>query len=368
MAYLKEDGSLDIERINSLPLREYMDAMGDLTQEQVEEYLSKLPFDESNEPMQASTVDWLTEEELVDAEEFLNNQRKKYGIRSEKQELNRFGSMIELKFFSQEFEKVALEESEPPEELEELIAWHRYACELLTFYEDIATRWRHTRINDKGEEETFIDEEAWKNTSYKTWLDYSIGKFNVIYFIDSLQYDINIKICYINQREKSGEKPLGHVGTDEGQQLISYILKRKTDPVALERLHRFVESLGCSADKGLDNSVLDGVQRFVESLEYKSDTDIIAAMDERERIWNKHVMTMSDINKHRSIIAYFIYLKDDELINTFPVSCYEILQHSTDYLQAVLNKGVSDPSKRRMLKNSVYDGIRILITSSVVML
>ena len=43
MAILKEGGSLDVERMNSLPLEEWMDEMGDLTQEQVEEYLSKLP-------------------------------------------------------------------------------------------------------------------------------------------------------------------------------------------------------------------------------------------------------------------------------------------------------------------------------------
>ncbi len=81
MAYLKEDGSLDIERINSLPYEEYMDAMGDLTQEQVQEYLSKLPIDESNEPMRAVVVDYPMEEDGVDAKEFLNNQRKKYGIK-----------------------------------------------------------------------------------------------------------------------------------------------------------------------------------------------------------------------------------------------------------------------------------------------
>ena len=78
MAYLKEDGSLDIERINSLPYEEYMDAMGDLTQEQVQEYLSKLPINESNEPVRAVLVDYPMG---VDAEEFLNNQRKKYGIK-----------------------------------------------------------------------------------------------------------------------------------------------------------------------------------------------------------------------------------------------------------------------------------------------
>lgn len=37
------NGSLDVERMNCLPLEEWMDEMGDLTQEQVEEYLSKLP-------------------------------------------------------------------------------------------------------------------------------------------------------------------------------------------------------------------------------------------------------------------------------------------------------------------------------------
>lgn len=81
MAFLKEDGSLDIERINSLPYEEYMDAMGDLTQEQYQEYLSKLPLNESKEPVRAITVDWPIEEEWVDAKEFLNNQRKKYGIK-----------------------------------------------------------------------------------------------------------------------------------------------------------------------------------------------------------------------------------------------------------------------------------------------
>lgn len=78
MAFLKEDGSLDIERINSLPYEEYMDAMGDLTQEQVQEYLSKLPIDESDEPMRAVVVDYPMEEDGVDAEELINNLGKRY--------------------------------------------------------------------------------------------------------------------------------------------------------------------------------------------------------------------------------------------------------------------------------------------------
>lgn len=74
MKFLKEDGSLDIERINQLPIKEYMDAMGDLTQEQISEYISKLPINESNEPMRAMNVD-SSFDMGVNADEVINNIR-----------------------------------------------------------------------------------------------------------------------------------------------------------------------------------------------------------------------------------------------------------------------------------------------------
>lgn len=81
MVFLKEDGSLDIERINKLPLEEYMDMMGDLTQEQISEYVTKLPINESKEPMKAVIVDYTLEEEIerggIIAEDLINNLRKK---------------------------------------------------------------------------------------------------------------------------------------------------------------------------------------------------------------------------------------------------------------------------------------------------
>ena len=79
MALLKEDGSLDIERINKLPLEEYMHEMGTLTQEQVNEYVSKLPINESCEPMQAVSVNYSIDNDGVDALEFINIMREKYG-------------------------------------------------------------------------------------------------------------------------------------------------------------------------------------------------------------------------------------------------------------------------------------------------
>ena len=80
MTFLNEDGSLNIERINSLPIEEYMEVMGDLTQEQVQEYLSKSPINESNEPMRGIKINYRLQEDLdggcIDADVLLNNLRE----------------------------------------------------------------------------------------------------------------------------------------------------------------------------------------------------------------------------------------------------------------------------------------------------
>ena len=79
MALLKEDGSLDIEWINKLPLEEWMDVIGDMSKEQFDEYNSKTPLNESNEPIRPIIVDYTMEEDGVDAEELLNNLKKRLG-------------------------------------------------------------------------------------------------------------------------------------------------------------------------------------------------------------------------------------------------------------------------------------------------
>ena len=81
MAYLKEDGSLDIERINKLPREEYMREIGRLSpkryEEYIREYVSKLPLKESRSPVKVVEVNNTLEELLgrgaVIAEDFINN-------------------------------------------------------------------------------------------------------------------------------------------------------------------------------------------------------------------------------------------------------------------------------------------------------
>lgn len=76
MAFLKEDGRLDIERINKLPIKEHMKAIGSLTREQFEQYISTIPINESKDSPRAIRVDVV---DGVDASEFMNKMRKKYG-------------------------------------------------------------------------------------------------------------------------------------------------------------------------------------------------------------------------------------------------------------------------------------------------
>lgn len=64
MVLLKEDGSLDIERINRLPREDYIREMGMLTEEQVEEYMSKLPMFETHEPINVIESKFTLEERL----------------------------------------------------------------------------------------------------------------------------------------------------------------------------------------------------------------------------------------------------------------------------------------------------------------
>lgn len=65
MALLKEDGSLDVERINQLPLEEQWREIGKFTREQMGEYISKLPINESPSSVKVIRVDYKMEDLLA---------------------------------------------------------------------------------------------------------------------------------------------------------------------------------------------------------------------------------------------------------------------------------------------------------------
>lgn len=83
MALLKEDGSLDIERINRLPYEDYMEEIENMTDEEYKEYCSKSPIIESYDPVIPIKVDYGFEDERsgVDADIFLSELKRKYGVK-----------------------------------------------------------------------------------------------------------------------------------------------------------------------------------------------------------------------------------------------------------------------------------------------
>lgn len=84
MAFLKEDGSLDVERINRLPNEEFEMVLLSLTEEQLDEYYTNQPICESIPTIVPTKVNHTLEEALesgtiVDAKKFLNDILEKYG-------------------------------------------------------------------------------------------------------------------------------------------------------------------------------------------------------------------------------------------------------------------------------------------------
>lgn len=65
MTYLKEDGSLDVEKISKLPIEEKDRVIGKFTKEQMKEYISKLPINESQAPVKVMKIDYKMEDLLA---------------------------------------------------------------------------------------------------------------------------------------------------------------------------------------------------------------------------------------------------------------------------------------------------------------
>lgn len=64
--FLKEDGSLDVERIRKLPIEEKDREIGIFTREQMKEYISKLPINETMQnTIKVVKVDYTMEDLLA---------------------------------------------------------------------------------------------------------------------------------------------------------------------------------------------------------------------------------------------------------------------------------------------------------------
>lgn len=78
MIFLKEDGSLDVEQMLSLPLEEFIDVVGDMSQDQWDEFITKSEPYMTEGPIVPIVDDRPIEEIGIDADELLNNLRGEF--------------------------------------------------------------------------------------------------------------------------------------------------------------------------------------------------------------------------------------------------------------------------------------------------
>lgn len=76
--FVVANGEPNDERIDKLPLAEYMKVVGNMTDGQFKEYLSKSTVIESKEPVRAINVDFPLEEIGADADFVISELRRKY--------------------------------------------------------------------------------------------------------------------------------------------------------------------------------------------------------------------------------------------------------------------------------------------------
>lgn len=88
--------------------------------------------------------------------------------------------------------------------------------------------------------------------------------------------------------------------------------------------------------------------------------------DERDRIWAEFSANFSEMDKQIDIIIYFVYLKDDEGINEFPIESFQALQNAIQAVQDLIDQNEYTDKELFRYHNLLDDGYRVLNTSSVV--
>lgn len=111
----------------------------------------------------------------------------------------------------------------------------------------------------------------------------------------------------------------------------------------------------------LSKEIKSKVNAFIDRINSRS----IDESDERDRIWAEYANNISEIEKNINIINYFVYLKDDELINEFPIETIHILQDAITIVERLLGENEYSGKEIFRYNNCLEEGYRVLNTSSI---
>lgn len=113
----------------------------------------------------------------------------------------------------------------------------------------------------------------------------------------------------------------------------------------------------------LKKEITDKVNTFINK--DKMNESFTDSENEVEQIWGRFSKNENEIEKDRDIINYFVYLKDDELINEFPKECLDLLKKSIANMQRAIENGNYDTKKEKQYRLTVEEGLRVINTSTV---
>ena len=111
----------------------------------------------------------------------------------------------------------------------------------------------------------------------------------------------------------------------------------------------------------LSNEINSKVNSFINQLNSQN----INEEDERDRIWADFSKNLSEIDKQISIINYFIHLKDDELINEYPIESINILKKAIATAEQLIDNNEYSDEELFRYRNCIDDGYRVLNTSTI---
>ena len=87
---------------------------------------------------------------------------------------------------------------------------------------------------------------------------------------------------------------------------------------------------------------------------------------EEQSLYSKYVSKKHPVYKYKSIIDYFVYLKDDEKYNEFTEESVQILENSIQIVKKYLEEVNFKKEEKYYLKIAVEEGQRVIETSSII--
>ena len=116
--------------------------------------------------------------------------------------------MIAYRFHNDQFLADGITEEEPEESLDELLSRYDECCRSFSEFQERKRKaeapYVRTRVRN-GREETYIDYDAWEEADEDSMFTYGMADFNGFNALDMMQYDIDLKIAYMNQRGENYE-------------------------------------------------------------------------------------------------------------------------------------------------------------------